>query len=88
MTPPPTYKVVLRARHDGLWQVFFFNGKERLFAIDFRKQKSAEFMAAKIVDELLRNQHEFFAEVQDENGGRVPINLVRIAQRRKVRGTS
>ena len=77
---------MLRARHNGLWQVHFLDGKSKLFTIDFRKQSAAEFTAAKIVDELLRNKHDFLCEVQDEDGMREQINLLRIAQRRKVRG--
>jgi hypothetical protein len=83
-----TYRVVLRARSTGEWQVYFFNGKERLFMIPHRSQSSAEYMAAKLVDELLRNQQDFTCDVQDETGRRVPIDLLRLAQRRKVRGVS
>ena len=87
MSKENTYKVVLRSRRNGIWQIFFFDGKKRLFCLDCHKQSSAEYLAAKIVDELLVNGHTFFAEVQDEDGRNVPINLVRIAQRRKVRGS-
>lgn len=82
-----TYRVILRARSDGMWQLRFFAERERLFSIDFRKQSAAEYFAAKIVDELLRNKRPFYAEVQDEDGQRIPISLVKVAQRRKVRGT-
>ena len=82
-----TYRVVLRARRDGTWQVYFFNGKERLFEIPYNKQSAAEYMAAKLVDELLRNKQEFTCDVQDETGLSVPVNLIHIAQKRKVRGT-
>lgn len=80
------YRVVLRARNDGTWQVLFYNGKVRLFLIPFKKQSAAEFMAAKIVDELLRGRHEFYCNVQDENGQNMQLDLIGSAQRRKVRG--
>jgi hypothetical protein len=86
MTDGP-YRVVLRARHDGMNQVFLFNGKKRIFCIPFHNPKAAEFMAAKVVDELLRNRHEFSCAVQDEDGRSIPIDLVLVAQRRKVRGS-
>ena len=82
-----TYRVLLRARQDGVWQVFFFNGKQQLFCIPYRKQGAAEFMASKMVDELLRNQQEFSCDVQDASGQTIPINLLGIGKRRKVRGS-
>lgn len=79
------YRVVLRERKDGEWQVYFFNGKSRLFCIPFRNPRQAEFMAAKLVDELLQNKHDFTCDVQNASGQSEQINLVRLAQKRKVR---
>jgi len=82
-----TYRVVLRARRDAVWEVYLFAGKDKLFCVPYRKESAATFFAAKLVDELLRNEHEFTWDVQDEKGRSVRnLNLVREAQRRKVRG--
>ena len=82
----PTYRVVLRARRDGVWEVYLFVGKQRLFCIPYRNYKAAEFFAAKLVDEMLVNSHDFTCDVQDEDGRSTEINLFKLGRRMKIRG--
>jgi hypothetical protein len=71
---------------DGSWRVIFLSGRDLLFDIPFKKEKPACYMAAKFVDELLRNRREFTWSVQDEGGQVVQSkDLLQIAQRWKVR---
>lgn len=84
-----TYRVILRARKDGSWRIVFVAGKDRLFTLPFKNEDQASWMAAKLVDELLLNKQQFVWDVQDEAGqSSGAVNLVHIAQKRKVRGTS
>jgi len=83
-----TYHVFLRARKNRTWQVLFFADKQRLFRIPYRKEGAAMFMAAKLVDELLLNRQDFTFAVQDEYGQSIDIDLVKVAQQRRVRKTS
>jgi hypothetical protein len=81
-----TYRVVLRAQPNGTWKVMCIAGKKQLFVLPYRKMSSATYMAAKLVDELLRNKHDLTCAVQDVQGLNMRIDLVKEAQRRKVRG--
>ena len=80
------YRVVLREKWNGTWIVVFLDGKNKLFTLPFRNEGAASYYAAKFVDELLRNRHEFEWDVQDRHGKSVTRNLIKEAQRRKVRG--
>lgn len=51
----------------GPWRVFLFEGKKRMFRVDFRRKGPAEFLAAKIVSELRANGWECQWSVQDED---------------------
>ena len=79
------YRVVLRARASGTWDVYFFEERQQLFHIPFRKDNAAFWTAARIADDLLRNQVDFSCSVQDEAGQTIPVDLLKVAQKRKVR---
>jgi hypothetical protein len=89
MSKDTPYRVVLRAKRDGTWRIVFIAGKERLFTLPFNNPDQATWMAAKLVDELLLNKQDFFWDVQDENGESTrSMDLVKVAQKRKVRNSA
>lgn len=76
------YRVVLRARLDGGWDVRVSVGKQRLFSIPYSGQKGATWVAAKLVDDMRRNGHKVRWVVQDEDGDAVKSpNLDGMAER-------
>lgn len=70
----------------GAWHIYSFANGKRMFRLDFKREKPAVWMAAKLVDELQRNGWRVRWRVQDENGLTMGTNLVVAARKMKVRG--
>jgi hypothetical protein len=79
--------VVLRfdpSRPGGPWRLFVFEDDKRLFRLDYRQEKPAVFMAAKLVDDIRKNGWPCRWVVQDEDGQPTGMDLREAARRMRV----